>query len=381
MFQLFAVTLPGLETYARQELTKLEIEAPEDLDLRGEPMEESGGVAFEASFTDLFRANLNLRTVNRVLARLGEFHASAFSELRKKASRLTWESYIQPGQDVSLRVTCHKSRLLHTTGIAERVAGAIHDRLGVEPHLVKFDESNEFSSQLILVRIVDDICTISLDTSGALLHRRGYRLETGKAPLRETLAAGIIMAAGWEPTVPLVDPFCGSGTIAIEAALMALGIPPGLQRDFAFMKWPCFDKHKWEGVLAHAQKAKKTTFPSILASDRDAGVIQMATNNAQRAGVLKNIQFTVQAFSKVEPGNEKGWLIANPPYGRRVDSNRDLRDLYAGLGNVLRKRFSGWQAGILCNSVALIGQMKMEMVNSIPLFNGGIPVRFYLVSI
>jgi putative N6-adenine-specific DNA methylase len=381
MFNLFAVTLPGLEPYTRQELVQLGIQTPEKLDLTGEPIEESGGIAFDASFTDLFRANLYLRTANRVLARLGEFHASAFSELRKKASRLTWESYLQPGQGVSIRVTCHKSRLHHTAGIAERVAGAIADRLGAESQVVKFDEANEISSQLIIVRMINDNCTVSLDTSDALLHRRGYRLETGKAPLRETLAAGMLLAAGWDPALPLVDPFCGSGTIAIEAALMALGVPPGAHRDFAFMKWPCFDKHKWEGVLAHSLREKKLARPKIQASDRDEGVIQMAINNAKRAGVGENIQYSAQAFSAVEPYQEKGWVITNPPYGVRVDSNRDLRDLYAGFGNVLRKQFSGWRVGILCNNSALIGQMKLEIEKSIPLFNGGIPVRFYLARI
>jgi putative N6-adenine-specific DNA methylase len=316
-----------------------------------------------------------------VLTRLGEFHASAFSELRKKASRLTWESYLKPGQDISSRVTCHKSRLHHTAGIAERVAGAIADRLGAESKLVKFDEASEISSQLIIVRMVNDNCTVSLDTSGALLHRRGYRLETGKAPLRETLAAGMLMAAGWDMTAPFVDPFCGSGTIAIEAALMALGIPPGANRDFAFMKWPCFDKHKWEGVLSHSLREKKLARPKIHASDRDEGVIQMAINNAERAGVQQNIQFSAQAFSAIKPDNTKGWVITNPPYGVRVDSNRDLRDLYAGLGNVLRKQFSGWQVGILCNNVTLIGQMKLKIEKSIPLFNGGIPVKIYLAQI
>jgi putative N6-adenine-specific DNA methylase len=381
MFNLFAVTLPGLEPYTRQELVQLGIQTPEKFDLTGEPIEESGGIAFDASFTDLFRANLYLRTANRVLARLGEFHASAFSELRKKASRLTWESYLKPGQEVSIRVTCHKSRLHHTAGIAERVAGAIADRLGTESLVVKFDETSEISSQLIIVRMVNDNCTVSLDTSGALLHRRGYRLETGKAPLRETLAAGMLLAAGWDPALPLVDPFCGSGTIAIEAALMALGIPPGANRDFAFMKWPCFDKHKWEGMLAHSLREKKLARPKIQASDRDEGVIQMAINNAERAGVQQNIQFSAQAFSAIKPDSAKGWVITNPPYGVRVDSNRDLRDLYAGFGNVLRKQFSGWRVGILCNNSALIGQMKLEIEKSIPLFNGGIPVRFYLAWI
>jgi putative N6-adenine-specific DNA methylase len=378
MFKLFAVTLPGLEPYTRKEIMGLEIQSMQPGEFSGEPVEESGGIAFDASMADLYRVNLHLRTANRVLARLGEFPCTAFSELRRKAAKLPWESYLRKGSSVALRVTCHKSRLHHSDAVAERVLGAIGDRLGAPSPLVKFNEAEETLPQLIVVRVVRDVCTISLDTSGPLLHRRGYRLATGKAPLRETLAAGLLMAAGWDKTSPLLDAFCGSGTIAIEAALMARGIPPGKDRKFAFMEWPCFDAGKWKSVLASARRQEKAPCPIILASDRDEGVIEMAKANAERAGVSQNIQFECKPFSAVEPGQQTGWIVTNPPYGIRTESSRDLRNLYAGFGNLLHEQFSGWKVGILSNSEPLIGQMKMRFETRISLFNGGLPVQFFI---
>ena len=228
--QMFAVSAPGLEPYTALELRQLDLlpdESGKEListwQAPGTEDDLSGGVAFEGNLRSVYLANLWLRSANRVLLRLGDFQAAAFSELRKKASRLPWEHYLTPGRAVSLRVTCHKSRLYHSDAVAERVAGAIGDRLGKPVRVVKFDEQAEQpKSQLILVRLVHDRCTISIDSSGALLHRRGYRLAIAKAPLRETLAAGLLIASGWQPASPLLDPFCGSGTIPIEAALLAL---------------------------------------------------------------------------------------------------------------------------------------------------------------
>ena len=332
---------------------------------------------FEASLADLYRANLILRTANRIVYRLGEFSAVSFPELRKKAARLPWESVLKPGQPVALRVTCHKSKLYHSDGVAERVAGAIADHLKKPSPVKKFDENAASLPQLILVRFFHDVCTISVDTSGELLHRRGYRLETAKAPLRETLAAGLLMAAGWDCQSPLLDPFCGSGTIAIEAALMARRIAPGKNRRFAFMDWPGFDEKKWKQILARATSLEIRSSAPIQASDRDAGAIQMAQSNAERAGVLNMIQFECQAVSAIHPPERPGWMVTNPPYGVRVSPARDLRDLYAQLGNVLREHCIDWKTGVLCSSDILAGQMRLPVQEKIKFINGGIPVHLY----
>jgi putative N6-adenine-specific DNA methylase len=323
----------------------------------------------------VYMANLWLRTASRVLLRLGEFHAAAFSELRKKAGRLEWERFIIPGRAVAIRVTCRKSRLYHSDAVAERVAGAIADRLGQPSSLVKFDpQSSDKLPQLIIVRLFHDQCTISIDTSGTNLHRRGYHLATAKAPLRETLAAGMLLASGWDRVSPLLDPFCGSGTIPIEAALMARGIPPGGERRFAFMDWPNYDPYLWKECLEESNTGQTAESPPILASDRDAGAIQIAQANAERAGVAEFIEFSCQPISAIEPIGT-GWVITNPPYGVRVSSGKNLRNLYARFGNIAREKCPGWRVAILCGDYALLQQTGLQLDTSLTLDNGGIRVK------
>lgn len=364
--KLFAITAPGLA-----DITAYELHA---LGLAGEA--ESGGVSFEGDVGSIYCANLHLRTASRVIVRLGEFRATSFAELRKKAGQLGWETFLAPGQPAALHVTCRKSRLYHSDAVAERVAGAIGDRLGRPTPLQKAAPEDEgggaAAAQLVIVRFLNDVCTISVDSSGELLHRRGYRLATAKAPLRETLAAGLVAACGWDQAAPLLDPFCGSGTIPIEAAMLAAGIPPGWKRRFAFMEWPGFDAAVWQALLGSAQP--KPGGVEILASDRDAGAVKMALANAERAGVAGAIAFSQRAVSAVEPPEGPGWVVTNPPYGLRVSGGKDLRNLYAQIGNVLRARCPGWQAAILCSDLRLLGQTGLKLDTSLRLVNGGVSV-------
>jgi putative N6-adenine-specific DNA methylase len=392
--KLFAVAAPGLAPLTAQELRRLGL-LPAQPDDRSSVAnvhdhaadDEYGGVEFEGDREAIYRANLHLRTANRVLVRLGDFEAVGFAELRKRASRLAWERYLAAGQPVALRVACHKSRLYHSDAVAERVAGAIGVRLGKPPVVQKFDEQGEGKPpQLVLVRLLHDHCTISLDSSGALLHRRGYRLATAKAPLRENLAAGMLLAAGWDPTAgetpaPLIDPFCGAGTIPIEAAQLALGIAPGHARPFAFMDWPDFDRPLWDNLLSEAEQqsrdqcARLAGRVQILASDRDAGAIEMARANAARAGVGDAIEFACQAVSAIVVPAGRGWVVTNPPYGVRVSANQDLRNLYAQFGKVLRAQCGGWQVALLCNDRQLLGQLGIRFDISLATVNGGIAVK------
>jgi len=275
---------------------------------------------------------------------------------------------------VALRVVCKKSRLYHSDAVAERVAGAIGDRLGQPPPLQKFDElSDQSLPQLILVRLVRDRCTISIDTSGMLLHRRGYRLGTAKAPLRETLAAGMILASGWDMQSPLIDPFCGSGTIPIEAAQMARGINPGSSRKFAFMDWPNYDPGLWESLSAISGQERSLDAPKITATDRDAGAIQIAGENAVRAGVTDQIEFIRRSISEFIPAGS-GWVVTNPPYGRRINSGKDLRNLYARFGDVLRANCSGWRVAILCSDRKLLHSTGLQLDTRLKFDNGGVKV-------
>lgn len=373
----FVVCTPGLEKLTAGELHALGLLKLQPGEIHSvETPKEKGGIAFEGSLADLYRANLHLRTANRILLRLADFRAIGFSELRKKASRVPWEQYLEKGQAVDIRVTCHKSRLYHSAAVAERVASAIGDRLGEPPSVVlaKDEDEDLQNVQVVLVRLLHDFCTISIDSSGELLHRRGYRQAVAKAPLRETLAAGMLMASSWDRCSTLVDPFCGSGTIPIEAALLARNIAPGLNRSFAFMHWQDFDAKLWKSIQKEAITQIRSDCPPIKASDRDAGAIEMAKANAKRAGVLKNIEFSCQAVSAIEPVG-RGWVVTNPPYGLRVSSNKDLRNLYAQLGNVLREKCPGWQAAILCSDTQLLRQTRLSFEFPISTINGGIPVR------
>jgi putative N6-adenine-specific DNA methylase len=381
MYRLFAVTQPGFEPLVHRELLSMGLTTPAQSPENKHPtlVELGGGVEFDAALTDLYSANLYLRTPNRVLCRLGQpFETTAFADLRKKAAHLPWHQFLRPGQPVAIRVTCHKSKLYHSDGVAERIAGAIGDCLKQPAPLVKADDEADGSPQLVVARIDHDLCTLSIDTSGAMLHRRGYRLATAKAPLRETLAATLLLAAGWKPDSPLIDPFCGSGTIPIEAALLARRVAPGKNRHFAFMDWPNFDAALWKTLVEQAVAGELAAGGPILASDRDAGAIKMAQENAQRAGVSDSISFNCQAFSAIQPPATPGWMITNPPYGVRVSSGNDLRNLYAQLGNVLHTLCPGWQVGILCNSSYLMGHTHLNFSRQIHLVNGGIPVKFFI---
>lgn len=376
MSELFAVSAPGLASFTAAELAALGLK-PGVSETDG----EEGGISFEGDRREIYQANLHLRTASRVLVRLGHFYAAAFSELRKKASRLAWEDYLRPGRPVAIRVTCHQSKLYHSGAVAERVAGAIGDRLGSPIELAKFDENAAEVPPLIVVRLANNQCTISLDSSGAHLHRRGYRQAVAKAPLRETLAAGLLLAAAWNGTVPLLDPFCGAGTIPIEAALLARRMAPGRLRHFAFMDWPDFDAALWKDLYGQAEAQIIPANPPIQGSDRDAGAIEMARANAARAGVQDAIEFTHRAVSAIQPPAVPGYVVTNPPYGVRIHSSHDLRNLYDQFGKVLRLNCPGWQAAILCSDNILLGHTGLSFDRRFSFNNGGIQVQLACASI
>ncbi|MBM4323050.1 MAG: class I SAM-dependent RNA methyltransferase [Deltaproteobacteria bacterium] len=381
MLQFFAASAPGLEPLLIQELHRLGLKPTSSSSsfISQDEQYETGGVEFEGSLKDLYLANLHLRTASRILVRLGSFEATRFPELRRKAANLPWEQYLSPGMDISLRVACHASRLYHQRAVAERVVGAISDRLGQPPCVRKLDEeATDSSPKLILVRIQNNQCTISVDSSGPLLHRRGYRLATAKAPLRETLAAAMLLAGRWDGIAPLIDPFCGSGTIPIEAALLAREIPPGYQRTFTFMNWPSFDKSLWDTIRAFNSDLEKRAKPEIIGSDRDAGAIQAARANAERAGLSDTIEFTCQAVSYLDPPVGPGWIVTNPPYGKRLPSNKDLRNLYAQFGKTLRSKCPGWKVVMLCDSIQLVKATGLKFEEVIPTLNGGLKVKIFV---
>ena len=392
-FKAFAATGPGLESIAAGELKSLGV--------RGR--QEIGGVAFSADLERLYGSNLWLRTASRVLVRLGDFHASTFYELERRAKKLPWADFLPPNGKVRVRVTCRKSKLYHSDAVAERVLSAIVGSASrvIDGIAADSDDENENadasetldasdsekrsvreSGQLFVVRIVNDECEISADSSGELLHKRGYRREIAKAPLRETIAAAMVLASGWKKNETLLDPLCGSGTIPIEAAMIARKIAPGLRRNFQFMDWPGFDAELWNRILETARAAVTDFTGEILGSDRDAGAVQAAARNAERAGVSENVGFSQGAMSGSiaafdDSARASGWILTNPPYGVRVGESDDLRNLYAKLGSALESK-PGWRLGILTSDSALVRQTKLHLRPRFSTSNGGIPVSYFV---
>lgn len=371
--RFFAVAAPGLEALVTAELRALGSE---------QATPEPGGVEFSGGLESLYRAHLWLRTASRVLVRLGEFHAGSFDELERHARRLPWDRWMRRGEAVRFRVTCQRSRLYHTGAVAQRLGEAATLRAGAviqEGVEVRDEEAGE--GQLVVVRLLENRCTVSADASGALLHRRGYRLATAKAPLRETLAAALLLGAGWDGATPLIDPLCGSGTIAIEAALLARRLAPGRRRHFRFMEWPDFDASLWSALCTEAdEQALARAAAPILAFDRDPGAIRATQDNAQRAGVDLDIVCRAQALDALGPlagPPARGLVATNPPYGERIGNRSSLRRFYLEMDTALRRACAGW-------SLALIAPERTTSLLRIPLTplvhtkNGGIPVQLLM---
>ena len=369
MLNLFAISAPGLAPLIAAELTALGVSVG---------TVEREGVAWSGTLDDVYLANLHLRTASRIVTRVATFRAATFFELERRAKRIAWGEYVSRGRPVRFRVTCRKSRLYHSGAVAQRLAESVVPIVGDE-QLVGVakgeDEIDAPDAQLFVVRVDHDELTISADSSGALLHRRGYRQAVAKAPLRETLAAAMLIGSGWDGHAPLVDPMCGSGTIAIEAALLARRMAPGRRRHFAFEQWPGFDERRWAGHRMRAREAELDWAPGVIrGSDRDAGAVRAALANADRAEVASDVDISQRAVSDSEPAGSRGWVVTNPPYGVRVGAS-DVRNLYAQVGKVLRHTYPGWRVALLSADAALERQIGVTLEQVFGTSNGGIPVR------
>ena len=328
--EFFAACLPGIEPLLHTELGELGISTAQ----------ERGGVSWRGGPGDVALVHRASALASHVLLRVATFRAGDFAVLRSRCERLPWSQWLAPGSEVALDAATHKSRLYHTGAIADRVARALESavpNLRVVRRRVR-EVAAEAAPPAVLVRIVRDLATVSIDLTGTPLHRRGYRVETAKAPLREDLAAALLRVSGWRPGVPLVDPFAGSGTIVLEAARAAAGLLPGAGRRFAAQSVRGFDTPADEAPEGIPAKAPPCDGP-ILASDRDAGAVDAMWANAERAGVAALVQGEAAPLSAA-PGwsvlaERGGIVVTNPPFGRRVGRSADLRPVYQRLGRLV----------------------------------------------
>ncbi len=362
--ELFAQTAPGLEALTQAELHFLGVGAAHAV---------PGGVPFSGDFSVLMRAALHLRTASRILMRMARFPAYNLRQLASRSKAIPWEHVLHAKDRVFVKAACQSSAIYHDKAASERVLEAVCIRTGGSPASVAED-----ATATVFLRIEHDLCTLSVDATG-LMHQRGYRQETAKAPLRETWAAAVLLLSGWDGTRPLLDPMCGSGTFPIEAACMAAGIPAGRLRRFPFLQWPSCDGQAWKALLQEADAHVHPIAVPILGADRDAGAVEAARRNAARAGVERFVSFECRPLSATPAMTGPGLLVCNPPWGERVGDRRHLRDLYAALGNVIRSRLPEFRVALLTPHEFLARAAGLfDTAPAVTFPSGGVRVRVYL---
>lgn len=362
-FNLFLTCPPGLEPQLAEEAA--EIGLPN-------PVIEPGGVATHGHWTAIYKANLWLRGATRVLIRVTTFRAMVLPQLDSRAAKVDWAALIGPDRPVRVEATCKSSRINHGGAVAGRLGAVIHAATGAPL------AGQAEGALRIFARMEDNRLTVSLDTSGELLHRRGYKQFSGKAPLRETMAALLLRACGYQGREPVLDPMCGSGTVPIEAACWAAGMAPGAGRGFGFEHLRGFDAQRWAGARSAALSDAGTDL-RFDGRDRDAGAIEGARQNAERAGVGHLLRLETAAISDLQPprAGRPGLVFVNPPYGGRIGKADALRPLYARMGRVLSERFAGWRVGLLTTDADLAHATGLPLTSGPPLPHGGLSVRLW----
>lgn len=357
ILQAFAISPPGFEDLV-------------DLEIRSTGISKStivfGGVEFETDWAGVYRVNLMSRVANRVLIRIKTFEASNFPRLEKELRRIDWARWLREPRLVSLKVAKHRTKLYHTGKVAElaaKVMGAVE---------CKDDGAGDL--QELYLRIDGKLVTVSIDSSGERLHRRGYRQHGVEAPLRENLAAGLIMRTGWTANEPFLDPMCGSGTFAAEAGLMAINAAPGLNRSFAFERLPTFNKKIWEKIKTQAEeKILKQTPAQIFASDVSEDALRIAARSLRLARLADVVQVAQVDIQDLEPPCQTGFLAANPPYGIRLGG---ARNAYESLGKALRGPFHNWRWAIVFGKPHMKKVADIKPSSIYPFKNGGLSLEF-----
>lgn len=363
--EIFLVCPPGLEPIAAEEAREI------GLAVQGTV---PGGVQVAGGWRDVWAANLRLRCTVRVLARLAAFRAVHLAQLDRRARRLPWSDWFAPGVPVRVEASSRGSRIWHEGAARQRIADAL--TAASVPVI-----SGRGPGLAVKLRIERDLCTVSVDTTGESLHKRGLAKELNPAPLRETLAAAFLRACGFDGTIPVHDPMCGSGTLPIEAAAIAAGLWPGRARGFAFEQLASFDPDAFAALKAG--EAPRTPPPIFFGSDRDQGAVAMAARNAERAGLGAAVRFHRAAVSDIAPPCDgPGLVIVNPPYGGRIGKAKALRPLYASLGRVLAERFAGWRVGVICADEAMARATGLPFdPPGPPVPHGGLKVRLWQAQI
>jgi putative N6-adenine-specific DNA methylase len=389
--QLFLPCAAGVEDSLQAEAARITQQPSVALGKR------RGGVLLEGSWRDAQLLNLHCRLAQRVLVQLSHVQYRDEQDLYRAASAVAWEIWFTPRESIKVEVTAQHSPLTSLNFAALKIKDAVCDRFRAKTGGVRPDVQTHSPDVRIFAHLTTDTLSLYIDTSGEALFKRGWREDKGEAPLKETLAAAMIAATGWadDPTRPLYDPCCGSGTIAIEAAQMACNIAPGMLRHFAFEKMLPFQEHVWATVRAEAQRAQRpvpaNAQPMIFGSDVAHRMVDFAQRNARRAGVDGMIEFRGgDALQRMPPAAGPGVMLLNPPYGERIEvggvaaSGRreqaltdDGGDFFVQLAAHWKKNFPGWTAWVLTPDLKLPGKMRLKETRRVPMWNGPIECRLF----
>jgi putative N6-adenine-specific DNA methylase len=369
--EVFVIAPPGLEAVVAAEIESMG--AAEDVAL------VPGGVLTDGGVITAMRLCLASRTAAGVRLRAGTCLARTLDELAAGVRTMPWSAFFAEPCTPDVSVAAQGSRLRRRDVVARKVAFAIQDglrgpRRGTsQPPWARA----KMAPTRVHVRLEGDEATLSVDAAGELLHRRGWRSQGGAAPLRENLAASVLIAAGWRPGVPLLDAFTGSGTFLVEAAGMTAGIAPGAGRTFAFEGWPCVDRPLLAKLRASAgSRTPRSTSRSILEGwDSDASIIEIARSNASKAGVGGMIRWVCDTVDQLRPPASRGLVVANPPYGERLGKN--VGGVWAAFGSALRAGFAHWEVALLSPNAALVRHTRLPLHPLLTFPHGGRPVTLW----
>jgi len=364
--KLTAKTFQGLEKVLIKELEQLGVKKIEIL---------KRAVSFEAGKELMYRCNLHLRTAIRILEYVTSFEAKNEDELYKKVKKIDWSNYIGVENTFAIDAVVNSTYFKHSKYAALRTKDAICDyfreKTGNRPSI-----DLQRPTILINLHIDNAQITISLDSSGETLNRRGYRTNQHQAPINEVLAAGMILITGWDGKVNFMDPMCGSGTFVIEAAMIAANIPPNLKRkEFGFMRWRNFDSQLWEKIINEANAQIKMPDIRILGSDISVESIDIARQSALDFGVKKYIDFKISSLKEIKPEGKKGVLIMNPPYDERLKAN--LGKLYHTIGIKFKKSFTNWDTWVISSNIDALGLIDLNPLEKFYLQNGPLKCEFW----
>lgn len=369
-YALFITCPRGLETPLTDELTSLNIQDIQATD---------GGVACKASMEQVYRINLHSRTASRVLLRLTKGSYRSEQDIYKLAKNINWFNWFTLEQTFKVKVEGKRANVKSLDFVGLKIKDALCDSFrdiyDARPSVGKIRPDVRVHAFMDERNI-----EIFIDTSGEALFKRGYREDTGEAPLRENLAAGLLLLAGYDGSQPFQDPFCGSGTLAIEAAWIAGRRAPGLMRRFGFEKLQNFDKAAWVKIRQEAREQIVPVTAPIAGSDNDRHMIRAAEHNAEAAEVAELIRFEVKDAQNARPNGDNGIMISNPPYGVRLAEMQALQALYPQLGSWLKQHYAGWLIGMFTGDRDMPKFMRLSPKRKIPLYNGNLDCRLFLMD-